>query len=384
MIRTSKIKKISCLLLCLMMIFPLGGCWSYQGINELAIVTGVAIDKDASTGNYKLTYEIVDLTKNIKQTGIQPKIVEAQGKTLLDANKNAKKRMVNKLYFGNTQVVIVSKDVAKEGISSIVDWFIRDIECRETLHLVVSQQNTAKELLKSKGIDDTLVASEINKIIRGDGDVTASTRNIELYDVFNTLKADGISVTLPAFHKVKNNKEPAVEVNGVGVFKKDRLIGFLTPRETNYYLFAINEIHSGLLTLSLKGKSSEDVSLQVYKNKTKVSCSYKDGKAKAQIKVKTAVSLDELGISLGLINKRDIKKIEKKEDRKLEKEIKGVIKKVQTDFGSDIFGFGNCLYKSNPKVWRQIRPKWDKLFKKMDVDVKCEITIINTESLIKN
>jgi spore germination protein KC len=384
MIKAFMVKTMGCGLLAILLICPIGGCWSYRGINETTIVSGVAIDKDAATGNYQITYEIVDLTRDIKETGVQPKIVEAEGKTLFDAARNAKKRLVNKLYFGNTQIIVVDQNIAGEGISSIVDWFLRDAECRETLNLVVSQQETAKDILTLKGIDEMLVAYEVRKIIEEDQNVTASTKSAELYSIFNTLHDEGISLTVPAFRSVMNHEDLTAEVNGVGVFKGDRLIGYLTPTETNYYLFIIDEIRAGVLTLSLEGEQTDDISLEIYKNKTEVSCSYKDGKAKAQINIKTEVALDELETELGLLDEHLMKEIAAKEAQKLEDEILSVIKKVQAEYGSDIFGFGNKLYKSDPKLWKEIRPEWDVLFQEMDVEIVCEISIVNTASLVSS
>lgn len=378
------VKKAIYWLLAILLVCSAGGCWGYRGINDTTIISGVAIDKDSVTGDYMITYEIVDLTRDIKQTGVQPKIVEAEGKTLFDAARNAKKRLVNKLYFGNTQIIVVNPNIAKEGIFPIVDWFLRDAEGRETINIVVSQQETAKDILTLKGIDEMLIAYELRKIIDEDPNVTASTKSAELYKVFNTLHDEGISLTVPAFRSVVNHEDLTAEVNGVGVFKGDRLIGYLTPTETNRYLFVIDEIRAGVLTLSLEGEKTDDISLEIYKNKTVVSCSYKDGKAKAQINTKTEVSLDELGVELGLLDEHLIREIADKEAQKLEDEIIGVIRKVQTEYGSDIFGFGNKLYKKDPGLWKEIRTGWDELFRAMDIEVECEILIVNTASLISS
>jgi len=383
--KTGTIKRAACCLLALLFAFPLGGCWSYRGINQTTIISGVAIDKDALTGTYRITYEIVDLTRDIKETGVKPKIVEAEGKTLFDATRNAKKRLVNKLYFGNAQIIVVDQNIAREGLSPVIDWFLRDAECRENINLVVSQEETAKDILTLKGIDEMLVSYEVRKIIDEDKNVTASTKSAEIYTIFNTLHAEGLSLTVPAFHGVQNYEDRTAEANGVGIFKGDRLIGFLTPAETNRYLFVIDEIRNGALTLSLEGGTGTDnTSFEVYNNRTEVSCTYTDGRAKARIRLKTEVSLDELGARLGVLDEQKVKEIAEKEARKLEGEILGVIKKVQSEYGSDIFGFGNNLYKRNPRLWKEIRSEWDALFQSMDVEVECEILIVNTASLINN
>ena len=93
----SKVKKSACLLLAALTILPLPGCWSYRGINEMAIVSGLAIDKNPENNNFIVTVEVVDTSKSIKNEGISGKIIQAEGLTIFDAVRNAKRRLTNKL-----------------------------------------------------------------------------------------------------------------------------------------------------------------------------------------------------------------------------------------------------------------------------------------------
>jgi spore germination protein KC len=72
-----------------------------RGLNELSIVSGVAIDKTLRTATNMLSFEVVDLTKPTKETTLSAILLESEGKTLFDAARNAKKKVVNKLYFGH-------------------------------------------------------------------------------------------------------------------------------------------------------------------------------------------------------------------------------------------------------------------------------------------
>jgi spore germination protein KC len=120
------IKKFACFLIIAIMIFPLGGCWNYRGLNEMAIVIGIAIDKNTQNDNYHLSFEMVDTSSPIKEKGPSSKIIESEGKTLFDAARNAKKKTTNKLYYGHTQVVVLSEEVARnEDMSNIIDWLDR-------------------------------------------------------------------------------------------------------------------------------------------------------------------------------------------------------------------------------------------------------------------
>lgn len=375
------IKKIICIILVLLFIFPFAGCWNYRGLSDMTIVAGIAIDKNPENNNYMLTFEIIDLSGATSSEGsIQSKLVESEGKTYFDAARNAKKRMLNKLYFGNTQVIVVSNEIAKkDGLNTIVDWFLRDSECRETISVVISQQKTAKEILTTSEGNSPIVSYDIEKILDADNDVTSSAIVVQTYNAFDTLKREGISLTLPMFHCVINDEEKTSELNGSAIFKNDKMIGSLSPTESKYFLFVNDMVKGGILPISYKENEPEDISLEISENKTIKKYSYNDGKLKMNVKTNTNVFIAEFNeVNHDLLKKDEITYITNRAQDKLKKDIIDVIKKVQSQYDSDIFGFGNTLYKENPKLWSQLKNDWDEIFKTLEVDVECKINIINT------
>ncbi len=376
------VKKIVCVLLILTLLFPLGGCWSYHSLNEITIIAGAGVDVDPSSGDYLLTCEVIDLSASTKEGGIKSKIVESRGETIFDAVRNAKKRLVNKMYWGNAQVLVIGNQLAKQGdIKKVIDWFISDAECRETIGIIVSQEKAAKDILTIEGLDNNVVAYEIKKIIDNDQSDTASLNSVQLFHAFNDLRSPGISLAIPAFHTVINNGKPAVEANGMAVFKGEKMLGYLTPDESKYFLFCINGVHGGVLTVSSGGQGKKDVSLEVLKSATKTSYSYTQGKVKMTIQTETEVSLDEMKSDTDLLDEKEISKIEKNTEDMLKNQILNVIKKVQNEYDSDIFEFGNLIYKKDPKLWAQLEPQWDDLFRTLQVEVTPKVNIMNTSFL---
>ena len=65
-----------------------------------------------------------------------------------------------------------------------------------------------------------------------------------------------------------------------------------------------------------------------------------------------------------------------------------VFDKVKKEYNSDIFGFGDIFYKSNPKKYKKFKDEWhSNSFKNIDVEVKSNITIMtkgNTLKVIKD
>lgn len=377
------IKKCVSILIVLSLVFALCGCWNYRGLNELTVIIGIAIDKNEDNG-YKLTFETVDFNTSVEESGPKSEIIESEGKTIFDAVRNAKKRVNNKLYFGQAQTVIISEELGREqNIGELMDWFMRDGECRETMCFVISQEKTAAEILATKGVGQPLVANEIKKIVEGDPQVTVSTVYVELYEIFNMLKAPGEDVVLPAIHTVNNGGVTACEINGIAVYRGQKLAGYLTPEESKYFMFAVDEVKKGLLTLT-GSEDMSDLSLEISKNKTRTSFRYKDKTMVYTIKTETQVYLGEYLGEKNSLSEKQMEAIEDAAEKEIENNITAVVKKAQNDFDADIFGFGNMVYKKDNDLWQELQDQWDELFQNATVEVKSNVRIVNTGVIKKS
>lgn len=379
------IKKRACFLFILLLSFMLTGCWNYRGLDEMTIVAGVAIDKNPENGNFLLTFEFVDISGSIKDSGPKSKLIESEGVTIFDACRNAKKRVQNKLYFGHTQLLVISQDIARnENMCEILDFFLRDGECRETMSVAISQEPTASDILAVNGLDQAIISIKAEKLMERDNAVTASTMDVELYAAYEMLRAEGRELALSALHKVVNDGEPACEVNGLAVFKGQRLAGFLSPEETKYFLFAIDSIKGGLFPFSSQEGGKKDATLEIYKSKTKRALERKNGPVSISIRTDLTAYLGEFRVLHTDLDEKKITELETTAAKELQGNINGVIKKVQSEYGADIFGFGNMIYKRDFALWNQLKDSWDSEFKSLEVEVQAEVHISSTSSQNKS
>jgi len=203
---------------------------------------------------------------------------------------------------------------------------------------------------------------------------------VELYRIFVTLKSVGESLVLPAIHKAINDGKPGYEANGTAVFKGERMVGYLTPDESKSYLFIIDGVKGGVLTISSEG-GDPNATLEISKNNTKNSFDYKDGKLKVTVKTDTTVYLDEFMGHNDALDEKQIAKLERIAESKLKNDIGEVIQKAQSEYDSDIFGFGNMIYKRDLKLWNRLKDNWDEVFKTLDVEVQTDVHIVNTASI---
>jgi spore germination protein KC len=382
-------KTISLILLFITLCLLLCGCWNYRQLNEISIVMGMAIDKD-SNDNYILTFEIMDLSKPSTNSGTKSLFIESSGKTIFEAFRNSKAKVADKLYIGNMEILIISNKIAAEdGILSILDLFLRDGEPRETLKIAISQEKTAKEILQTKGISNGIASMDLKEIIETNQKTISSSIDIEIYKVYSHIKSEGLSLVLPAIHCVKNtdtgieSQEKIAEVNGVAVFKDDKLVGYLSPEETFYYLFIVDKIKGGVLTLGLNGCPKPNISFEISRSNTKRTHINERNKIKIKLKITTYVYINELTTDSDISTPEGIKKIQAEAEKALAKDIKNTVKSVQLRFNSDIFGFGNIIYKKDYKLWQKINQNWDDMFGEIEIETETKIHVKNT-SFIKN
>jgi len=376
------IKRVVSILLILALCTLLSGCWNYRGLNTMSIVAGVAIDRKDDQ-NYQLTVEVFDLAASGKESAGKSQIVESEGKTIFEAVRNAKKRLTKKLYFGDIQLVVISEQIAREeGIQDVLDWFMRNEKARETLSTVISQEKTAKEILTASGVDHKIISEEIEKILDADNRTTASTKNIDTFKALNILKGQKeTALVLPAVHCTDNQGKKVVEVNGIAVFKADKLQGYLSPEETHYYLFAVDEIKGGILTFPFEAKNQknqDNLSLEISNNKTKKSYSYEENRLKVFLDIKTTAALGEVGTDIDVSKKDNIEKIKAAATEVFVQRLEAVIKKTQTEFGCDVFGFNTMIHKKNPVLWSELKENWNFYIQTMEVEVRPELVIKNT------
>ena len=363
----------------ILLVMTLCGCWNYRGLDQMDIVVGIAIDFDKETNQYKISYEVADLMGADKDSSIKGNIVESQGKTLFDAARNAKRKEPDRLFFGSAYIVVISQEVAREmGIAPVIEWFLRDGECRETMCIALSQQDTAKAILESPEGASGIMAVKLHDIIMEDSQVTASSMNRKLYEVYNMLKSPRRSAMLPALHKILNGDQESCEINGTAVCKEDKLAGFLTPEESKYALFVEDELKGGILTLSMANWQTDDISLEIFKSKTKKSFTYEQEKMKISIETDTSVAIAENQSRMDIMEEELVKKVEDAAARMIEKKIADLITKIQDEYNADIFGFGEMIYRQDLPLWRQLEPSWDELFPTLEVEVASKVHVVNS------
>jgi spore germination protein KC len=376
----------------------LTGCQNYQEVENQDIVVGMAIDKGQQGYRYHMTFEIVDAAAG-QSDQIKSKVLEADGNTISDAADNATKYADKNLFYSDCKIVIFSKDIAKEGLTQVLDWFNRDSKPRFTMHMYVSSEKTAGELLKlgqgsqqggqqggaqgggqgggqgdgqkgsQSGIISMQIADAMESVSTG-----GKSKQLLLYDVNNILLGEGQDLTLPCLQNSNQQIQP-VEIKGTAVFNGDKYAGYLDDDATqNFLLF--NKIKDSIYLVG-ENPSQRNIALEILRNEVTVNPEMKDGKISMKVKVKIECSFDEENTPQNFLLENGFKAVEEIANKTLKEDIGEIIKRVQRDFGCDIFGFGRRIYQENPKEWKKLKSTWHQKFRTVAVEIEPDVTIAN-------
>lgn len=383
------------LLIIVILLFSTSGCWNYYELNEIAICTGMAIDK--TDDGYEITYLISNAPKqetSYKEGQAGVTSYSGKGKTLVAANQDIALKMPMHPYHGHLLVVIVSEDVAKDGIEDVLDLMLRAAESRKNFYLILSKDSKAKDILQILSPLDSFPSNTIASDIESIKNDSAMVYEISYNDFISKFLSNGIEPVLNAVTVLgdvdkgsdekslgKTTPSANIKLKELGVFKNDKLLGWLSDDETQGINTINNKVSRIFIEVECDDNKKVTTSITNLSAKKTLEINSQDD-INVYIDIKGSASIIETNCKIDLEDNEQIYEIEKKTNKKFKKIINKGIDRVQKDFKSDIIGIGNLIYKKKPKLWESINKDWnDNFFPNINFKVNINIEINNKGSL---
>ena len=361
-------------LILLLSIF-LVGCQNYKELNNSAIVSAIGIDVEDD--NYKVSVQIVNTEKsNDEQEKLNnPIVYTSNGKNISDALNNINLKSPNILYLGHLQLVLLSEDIAKEGISEITDYFLRNNGINKNFTILVSKDNTPEEILK---VPTSLVNFPRGNILGSleiSSTISGASNNVKFTKFVNDLESKGINPVMSSINILSNEEENKqdLQISDMAIFRHDKLIGYLDNEQIKGYNFITNNIDS--TTISFKCNDS-NVSVKVKEVKTTTKFELVNNKPRLIINVGGISNIEEDNCNL------DLSDIQSNTNNEIKYLIINTINKVKQDYQTDIFGFGNVIYIKNHRYFKSIENEWNNYFANLEILLNVDIKIETKGNLI--
>ena len=149
-------------LLLLPLLFCLSSCWDYREPSAQNYVLGLGVDYE---DKFILSVETVKITgEPTSLSSSEGVVIESEGITLRDAVQNVEAVAGKKLYWGHTELVILSESVAKDHLVEVCDLISRSNEIYSNVNLAVTKNVSAREILKAKTPSSGMISTHIADI----------------------------------------------------------------------------------------------------------------------------------------------------------------------------------------------------------------------------
>lgn len=363
------------LFICISLLF-LTACWSYREIDKLSFLAGVAVDRDKTSDEYELTAEIINVAIPGEEGKFDSLLLSSKSHSIHDASRKMISLSSSQLYWGQTKAVIISEDIARDGMLHVIDWLIRNHESRLNLYMFVAQTEKAQDILNLEAMTTEIRSFEISKIVESSKKSSMVPR-LELYELVNLMSKTGIEPVLPTIKEVKSQSGKTMEVSGGAIIKDRKFIGYINEDEVKYYLLTINRFHSGLIVLDLKNQGKE-ATIEILKNKSRIKPILENNVLKIQVNIKAKGNLTAIECDFDVLSKKKLLEMKNLFEEQLKGDIVKLVDKTQNEFNADIFGFGEVVKGDMPSLWKEIEGNWNSIYKDLDVDINIDISIKNT------
>jgi len=363
------VKRIG-IMLQLLFIIVLSGCWNRAELKDVSIVAGVGIDL-AGEDQFEVTTQTIkpsEVKKNAPgAVGVQSTI----GFTVFEAARDLIIKAGKKQNWQHINAYIISEEAAKTGVTPRIDFLTRDHEPRFRMNVIIAK-GKAKDILNLKSKINPIPSIGIKTILEEERSL-AKTPNVELHDFVQKLMEPNNDPYLPIIRIVKED----FEIFGTAVFKGDKMIGELTPRETRGMLRVLGEVKGGLQIVKF-GKHKDKtnyLSIEIKKSKASIQAKIAQDTLQMIIEIEETGFLGSMTQPMEELSDKEMKKMEQAYADTIKKEIKHTVSKIQKELKSNVFNFAGVINREDKKFWKEHHQEWETLYPSIDVIVRVKTHI---------
>lgn len=224
------------LFLLLPLILSLTSCWDYSEPSEQNYVLGFGIDYE--NDKFILTVETVKITgEPTSLSAAEGVIIKSEGTTVSEAVDNAIIKSGKKLYWGHTELVILSENIVKNHLSAICDAISRSSAVYSNINLVVSKDSSAHDILTAKTPGGGMVSTHLANIFENK-EASGNLICCELWQLQRDLPCTLVPVAV-----IDNYPK----IDGSAIFNDRVFVGYLTGNETQIFALLENSVSGGKL-----------------------------------------------------------------------------------------------------------------------------------------
>ena len=387
-------KVLAIVIVCLFV--TMSGCWDKVEIDRNAFVSTIGIDVGKDIKNKKaleeikpdepfgerdlerlnVTFAFPDISKYTSQNPqiSSDKYIKAPAYSMEDALSNAVIKSSRALNLGHAEVVLISQDMMQypQNVKEVVDYLSRSPRINRTMYVLMTEGDV-EEFFKFKIEMENTLSAYITGLME------SSKRNASILPVtlneFLILLSDNGNAIIPAIRIDKEANEMLID--GIAIIKDYKVIGTLSPQDTTAVQMLRGKLISGKKVIY---KDEIPLDFEIDGLKRQIKFSEDNGKLVFNINIDIEGKIKQYRIDKEIFSNETLDKLEMYFSRSLSEEGEKVARRIQREYGVDIFGFREYITKYMPDTWKKLEGDWEKGFKDavINVNANAEIRRIGT------
>ncbi len=380
------LKIISFVILLLFMTTTLCGCWDKIELNELFIVTAIALDTAEDPDKISITMQIANI-KQLSQGSEQAKKQKRCEKTILITEQGSTiSEVVTKINYdserllipNHLQVIAIGEELAKKGIKDHLDLFVRDLKTRLETPVVIVK-GRAEELISAE------LAQEVNSGIFITGMFERLAKISKKYrerviDLLSCLLDKTCESSIPYIEVVGEEGEQEVKLRGMAILHQDKMVSTINTRQASGLIWALGKVKEDSLQIEDE-KGATTFVLDNLKTKTKVALK-EDNKIQVNLKVQGSLFINEIKGYSQLEPQELMVYLNTKAEKQITSQIMDCLEACKVA-EADIFGFGKILKQTDPKAYRGVMDDWKPLFSNLQINIETKLELVSSGLIIE-
>lgn len=402
-----KMKLISLICILVLTLISLTGCYDSRSIEDLAYATAIGLDVSE---NKILSFTIQFSIPSSSSESGSSQSSKTDTITVECTSINSGISIINsyiskEINLSHCNVVVISEELAHQGISEYIDTLANHIEIRPDCNIIISRSK-AKDFIKNASPSIEALTARYYEVALNSSKYTGYTIPIKLSDFIGDIKSsfiqghailgntndaqnennndssssDGTYSGLDSNYKAGElpieDSESGVETFGTAVFYDDKLIGELNGMETICHLIVTDNLESCILPIPDPFNINSNVDLRIDKLRApKIDVEFINGSPYITIEV----FLEGIGLSLDentdYNSDEDIKILNIYAEEYLKLQITEYLYKTSKEYRSDISGFGKYAL-SKYLTWDEwLESNWLENYKNAFFNVTVNVNI---------
>lgn len=385
--------KLIPLLAIIFITFFFSGCWDQREAENTGIIIGAGIDQTEDGQIMVIGQTLIPQQPGAGGGGQAGEILSfhnwyATGETLFDAIRNLTLQSPNPLFWSHAQVIVFSERFAKRGLLDAIDFLERDPEIKQSTWMLIAQGDL-NDIMQTREIAfqaPTKIMADVIKTrdrnakyaITSLGDFLRLMDNPDTESFtagVNFFKGPMKDMNKLTSRVQEAPREYEIKISDTAVFRGDKMVGWFNTKESRGLLFIQGEVKSGIIVLE---KEQQRLSIEMFGASSKLKPVVRDGQLVMKIGVKVTGNLAEASPGIYELDKKVVKDIEQKMNKKVEEEIMATVTKAQ-ELNTDVLGFGPVVHQHFPQEWEKgLAQSWPEMFKDLEVEVTVDSQIKHT------